>query len=218
MKILIIGDIHANIGELVKVLSKGGFDKVISLGDVFHSKDNKLGEDCLDELIQVGAELVIGNHEYTHLSMWEKMRKGENYGVDDMLQWDWGCEGDREKAARILQQTEKEIGLLGEERMEWLRRNGKYGLVYGKYEFYHGKRNPDGEINRWCLDDSEEWLSKGIKGELELGGRVIFVGHENIYKHAKDYRLYQKDGSEVRVLDWGIKKGVGKLGWEIIDL
>jgi hypothetical protein len=223
MKVLVIGDIHANIGELSLLLSRGGFDRVISLGDVFHSKEGRLGEDCLDLLISVNAELVIGNHEYTHLMMWQAIKEGKEYGVEDMLRWDWGCGEDREKAKRILEQTLQEIEVLGEKRMEWLERNGKFGLVYGRYEFYHAKRNWDGGINRWNLDDSEEWLSKGIEGNLELGaGKTIYVGHENIYKHVpkgeSNYILPQKDGSEVRVLDWGIKKGVGGLGWEIIDI
>ncbi len=64
MRVLVLGDIHANLEALTVVLAEArrlGFDRVVSVGDVVG-----YGADpspCLDILGGLGASIVMGNHD-----------------------------------------------------------------------------------------------------------------------------------------------------------
>ncbi len=64
MRLLVLGDIHANLEALTAVLAEAkrlGYDKVVSVGDVVG-----YGADpspCLDVLGSLGAGIVMGNHD-----------------------------------------------------------------------------------------------------------------------------------------------------------
>ena len=64
MRLLVLGDIHANLEALTAVLAEArrlGFDRAVSVGDVVG-----YGADpspCLDVLGTMGAAIVMGNHD-----------------------------------------------------------------------------------------------------------------------------------------------------------
>lgn len=213
MKALVIGDIHASLDKVIH-LSYQSVEKVILLGDLLHGS-NGLGEDVVDWFMAMGdkVELVLGNHEILPIICW---KRGNEWSIEDVVRWDYGCrgEGKEDKILRIYGECIEDVRKLGEVRMHWLA-NGKAKLIYGNKEFYHARKGKGMEV--W-EDEDNEWFGMAVKGELNIGGKEIWVGHENVNKWSKgEWKFKQKCGGIVTCLDWGIKKG-GELGWEIIDI
>lgn len=69
MRTLIIGDVHGCLRELELLLEKVGFrngaDRLIFVGDLINKGPNSLG--VLQRVYELGAEVVIGNHEHAML-------------------------------------------------------------------------------------------------------------------------------------------------------
>lgn len=215
MKALVIGDIHASLSKVIDLPYKS-VEKVILLGDLLHGKDG-LGGDVVDWFMGMGdkVELVLGNHEILPIVCW---KKGKKWSMEDVVKWDYGCrgEGKKEKIERIHAECIKDVEELGEVRMRWLAK-GKGKLIYDNKEFYHARKGLGMEM--W-EDEGNEWFAMAVKGKLNIGGKQIWVGHENVNRwngNERKWKFTQKCGGMVNCLDWGIKKG-GELGWEIIDI
>jgi hypothetical protein len=214
MKALVIGDIHASLSKVSQLPYKS-VERVILLGDLLHGNNGALGEDVVDWFMKMGSkvELVLGNHEILPIICW---KRGSKWSVKDVVKWDYGCrgEGKDDKIERIHGECIRDVVNLGDARMKWLA-SGKAKLIYGNKEFYHARKGNGMQV--W-EDEGNEWFGMAVKGELDIGGKEIWVGHENVKKWSKgEWKFKQRCNGVVTCLDWGVKKG-GELGWEIIDM
>lgn len=211
MKVMVIGDIHSRI-ELVDKLPFDECKKVILLGDLLHGP-NGLGVEVIDFFMslekEVNVNLVLGNHELFHVMYY---LKPESFSPARVMQWDYCSVGLPEKANQIYSDIIKEVNLLGEIRMDWLCQ-GKAKLIINNREFYHARQG----VGRVWEDKDNAWFKSAVAGTLNIGNKMVWVGHENVRLYSSQFRFTQECGGVVTCLDWGAKKG-GPLGWEVIDI
>ncbi len=149
MKVAIFSDIHANWQALEAVMRDcPPVDETLCLGDVVgYGADPKR---CIDEVIKRGWPTLVGNHDRACTD-------------PEILEWF------NEDAASVVRWT---IGLVGEERLQWLRDLPDNRMVHDCLTVHASPRD---HIYEYVLDTAVAGANLDL-----LDGGVCFHGHTHV--------------------------------------
>ena len=214
MKHLVFGDIHTRLDLVCALIEKAQKEnlKLLSVGDIFHGPNGRLGLDCFDLLVKEGCQFIASNHDFIHVLYLKAIEEGLS-PEDAVRAADFHCKhlpnGD-DKLERIKREVQAEIEVIGEERLNLIS-SFPFSRHFGDIFIYHAK--PGEGLD--AIDDADAFWQQVIKGELCLNGTVV-VGHEGDFAKQYNKMIFEQKQGRVIALDLKAKKG-GNVGYIVID-